>query len=237
MDPLPYETQIRQSFSFALRESSAHFESAGAVFGTLRRLVERLDAAGIAYLLIGALAQSAHGYARMTTDIDIVMTPEGLSRFRAELVGRGYRPAFQGAATAFRDTETQVRIEIIAAGAFPGDGRPKPVVFPDPTEAAAVIDGVRVVTLEKLIELKLASGLSAPHRLRDIADVMEIIRLLSLPIALADRLDPSVRPEYDRLWHVVREARDPWDEADPRMEDSDTMNPGAEDSGTRNLAG
>lgn len=211
--PEPYESRVRRSFDAALRESSAHFDAGGAVYHTLRRLAERLDAAGIPYTLIGALAQAAHGYVRMTTDVDIIMTEGGLDRFRAELVGRGYRPAFEGAARTFRDTETQVRIEILAAGGYPGDGRPKPVAFPDPAAGGELRDGIRVVTLHTLIALKLASGLSAAHRLKDIADVMELIRELDLPLDLAVRLDPSVAPEYRRLWHVVHAARDAYDEA------------------------
>jgi len=110
-------------------------------------------------------------------------------------VGRGYRPAFSGARKTFRDAETGVRIEIVTAGEYPGDGLPKPVAFPDPMTSGVTveIEGVRVVTLEKLIELKLASGMSAPHRLRDLADVQDLIALLKLPLALADQLDSWVR--------------------------------------------
>jgi hypothetical protein len=50
-----------------------------------------------------------------------------------------------------------------------GDGFPKPVSFPDPQEAAVEIGGIRVITLERLIELRLASGMTAAHRLRDLA--------------------------------------------------------------------
>jgi hypothetical protein len=71
---------------------------------------------------------------------------------------------------------------------------------------------VRVVPLEKLIELKLATGLSAAHRLKDIADTQEMIRALNLPLALADKLDISVRDEYIRLWHTVHDAADLYDE-------------------------
>ncbi len=213
LTPEPYEARVRRSFDAALRESSAHFDSGGAVYQTVRRLAERLDAAGIPYALIGALAQAAHGYVRMTTDVDVVMTEAGLERFRAELAGRGYRPAFEGATRTFRDTETQVRIEVVPAGGFPGDGQPKPVAFPDPAAGGELRDGIRVVTLPTLIALKLASGLSAAHRLKDIADVMEIIRQLDLPLDLAGRLDPSVAPEYERLWHVVHATRDAYDEA------------------------
>jgi len=68
-------------------------------------------------------------------------------------------------------------------GEYPGDGLPKPVAFPDPTAPGVTveIEGIRVVTLEKLIELKLALGMSAPYRLRDLADVQDLIIRLRLP--------------------------------------------------------
>ena len=132
----------------------------------------------------------------------MLLTPSGLKRFRQRLVERGYRPAFSGAEKTFRDTETGVRIEIVTAGEHPGDGLPKPVAFPDPTAPGVTveIEGIRVVTLEKLIELKLASGMSAPYRLRDLADVQDLSTRLSPPLTLADRLDPLVRAAYRDLW-------------------------------------
>ena len=63
---------------------------------------------------------------------------------------------------------------------------------------------IRVISLEKLIELKLASGLSAPHRLRDLADVQDLILRLQLPLHLANEIDPSVQPEYRRLWQQAQ---------------------------------
>ena len=125
------------------------------------------------------------------------------------MVGKEYVPAFAGARKSFRDTETQVRIEIITTGEYPGDGtlRAKSVVFPDPIEASVEVEGVRVVTLEKLIELKLASGMSAPHRLRDLADVQDLISALRLPADFAERLDESVRDQYARLWQAIHSAQ------------------------------
>jgi hypothetical protein len=60
--------------------------------------------------------------------------------------------------------------------------------------------------LDKLIELKLASGMSAPHRLKDLADVLELIRVLSLPRDRALSLDASVRAKYDELWPAAQGA-------------------------------
>jgi hypothetical protein len=121
-------------------------------------------------------------------------------------VGRGYRPAFEGSRKKLRDTETGVHIELITTGEFPGDGKPKPVHFPDPRDVAVDRDGISVISLPKLIELKLASGLSAEHRrLRDLADVQDLIIALKLPRDLGDQIDPSVRQEFFRMWDLAQE--------------------------------
>lgn len=78
------------------------------------------------------------------------------------------------------------------------------MVFPDPIKASVKVEGVRVVAFAKLVELKLASGMSAPHRLRDLADVQDLIGALGLPVEFADELDESVRDEYRRLWQTVQ---------------------------------
>ncbi len=179
----------------------------GNVYETLRALARRLEEEGLEYALIGGMALVAHGYRRFTEDVDILMTPETLKKFKEKFLGRGYVPAFQGARKVFRDTGTGVRIEIITTGEYPGDGKPKPVSFPNPTTSRFPREGIWLITLEKLIELKLASGLSAPHRLKDLSDVQDLILRLNLPAEFENELDPSVRAEYRRLWEMAQSAR------------------------------
>ena len=155
---------------------------------------------------MNGIALISHGYQRYTENVDILLTSEGLATFREKCIGRGYVPAFTGAQKTFRDTANNVRIEIITTGEYPGDGKPKPVAFPDPAQASIERDGIRIIQLEKLIELKLASGLSAAHRLRDLADVQDLIVALDLPIDLVVQLDASVRDEYRRLREAAQSA-------------------------------
>jgi hypothetical protein len=179
----------------------------GELNGALAQLSADLRRHGIDYVVIGAVALMAHGYPRFTEDIDLVMTAEGLDAFHRELVGLGYLPAFQGARKRLRSTTHGVPIEVIVSGEYPGDGRPKPVSFPVPVEASVEIDGVRVATLEKLIELKLASGMTAPDRLKDLADVQELIKSRGLSSDFAGRLDPYVREKYLELCASVEQGR------------------------------
>jgi hypothetical protein len=81
------------------------------------------------------------------------------------------------------------------------------VVFPLPSEAVTKVDDYSVISLEKLIELKLASGLSAEHRrLRDLADVQQLIETINLARELGSQLDDSVRDEYEHLWLLAQRS-------------------------------
>ena len=165
----------------------------------LERLAAVLDRKGIPYAIIGAMALNAWGSRRVTVDIDVLLNAAGLRELKAEVLGKGYVEECPGS-RGMRDTETEVDIDVVVAGEYPGDGKPKPVAFPDPASAAVRGQRVALLPLPTLIELKLASGLSAPHRLKDLADVLELVRALSLPRNLAASLDASVRPKYEELW-------------------------------------
>lgn len=194
--------------SAAFDEGLRFFAGKGMVNNALTQIIRTLDELGIDYAVIGAVALNQYGYRRFTEDIDLLLTKEGLERFHREMVGLGYRPAFEGSKRQFRSTAENVRVEIVTAGEYPGDGRPKPVRFPNPSEAISEIDGIKTITLEKLVELKLASGMSAPHRLKDLADVQELIKVKRLTADFANKLDASVREKYLELQHAVAQAPD-----------------------------
>lgn len=200
--------QIINSPVAAYQEGLRFFMGEGILNETLRRVVNDLDSRGIDYSLIGAVALNNYGYRRFTEDIDLLLTREGLEKFQNELVGLGYRPAFEGATKKYRTTEENVTVEFITTGEFPGDGKPKPVVFPDPREVSVEIDGIKTLTLDKLIELKLASGLTAPHRLKDLADVQEVIKIKNLPAEFAEKLNPFVREKFIELQKAVADAEE-----------------------------
>src|SRR6476661_1368487 len=177
--PADFQT-ILSSPTQTYAEGLRFFRGEGMLNDALKRLAADLDKNGIDYAVIGAVALNQHGYHRFTEDIDLLLTREGLEQFRDKLVGLGYRPAFPEARKKFRTTADNVPVEIITAGEFPGDGQPKPVVFPSPETVTVEIEGIKTISLEKLIELKLASGMTAADRLKDLADVQELIKLKGL---------------------------------------------------------
>lgn len=202
---LPYEIRLAQDRRWALSEGSDFLEGHGGVRESLMRITARLEELGIPYAVAGGMALFQHGYRRFTEDVDILVSTMGLKRVHEELEGLGYLPPFKGSKN-LRDTQSGVRIEFLVSGRFPGDGKPKPVAFPDPVDAGTEIDGVRYLRLPVLIELKLASGMTSPGRMKDLADVQELIKALKLPASFADQLNAYVRDKYMELWQGANAA-------------------------------
>ena len=198
-------SELEREFWGGIEHVSRFFMGEANVQRALRDLVATLESLGIPYAVVGALALGEFGYRRATVDVDVLLTPEGLEAFKREVLGRGYLERVPGG-RGLRDTRNGVDVDVIVTGGYPGDGKPKPVRFPDPGEVAVRGAEIALLPLPKLLELKLASGMSAPHRLRDLADVLELIRVAGLSRDLAEALDPSVREKYLELWTVAQEA-------------------------------
>jgi hypothetical protein len=202
-EQLPRERE--EEFWAGVESARRFFMGEADVQRALERLARILDEKGIPYAVIGALALNEWGYRRVTVDVDVLLTPAGLRALKGAVLGRGWVEKFPGS-RGLRDTESGVDVDVVLAGEYPGDGKPKAVAFPDPAEAAVRGRRIALLPLDKLIELKLASGMSAPHRLKDLADVLELIRVLSLPRETALSLDASVRAKYDDLWQAAQGA-------------------------------
>lgn len=203
----PLSDAAEARFWGGVRSAGRFFMGQADVHLALDHLVRHLDRLGIPYAIVGAMALNEFGYQRTTADVDVLLTANGLSAFKAAMLGRGYVEKFAGS-RGLRDTEHGVEIDVVLTGGFPGDGKPKPIAFPDPAVAAERGARVALLTLPAVIELKLASGMTAPHRLRDLADVQELIRIQRLPRAFADDLHPYVRERFLELWQSVQDHAD-----------------------------
>ena len=208
MSTATYESRLSANLTAALLEGSMHFEGQSAVFVSLRKIAARLDELGIDYVVAGGMALFAHGFRRFTEDVDLLVTPEGLKQVHAALDGLGYVPPFAGS-KHLRDGQTKVRIEFLVTGQFPGDGKPKPVAFPDPATVGVDIDGIRYLQLPALVDMKLASGMTGgPARLKDLADVVSLIQAMQWPATFAERLAPYTRDKFTELWRGLHEQPD-----------------------------
>jgi hypothetical protein len=202
-----YEEQLNSDAAWAIREGSMHFENESAVHRTLQQISTRLSDAGVPYAIAGGMALFFHGFRRFTEDVDILIDRDDLNRIHETLDGHGYLPLFEGSKN-LRDTETGVKIEFLLSGDFPGDGKPKPVSFPNPEAVAVELNDTMFLSLEALVELKLASGMTNAMRLQDLADVQRVILELDLRRDFADRLDPYVQKKFIELFEAVEANRD-----------------------------
>jgi hypothetical protein len=187
---LPYEQRLQKDPGWAMSESARYLDGSGRLHSTLRELQKKLDELKIPYVIIGGMALTAHGYARMTEDIDVLITRPELKKLHEELVGRGYRREFAGAKN-IRDTNTGVKIEFVLAGDYPGSGKEQPVSFPNPADTDLIEhDGVKFIGLSRLVELKLASGMTGgADRAKD--------------LVFTDDLHEYVCPKYHELWDAL----------------------------------
>jgi hypothetical protein len=204
-DPSRLSGAAEEAFWLGVREAERFFMGEADVQQALEKLARTLDALAIPYAIVGAMALNEFGYRRTTVDVDVLMTPEGLAAFKSHALGRGYVEKFPGS-RGVRDAEHGIDIDVVLTGSYPGDGTPKPVAFPDPGIAAERGARIALLPLSMMLELKLASGMTAPHRLRDLADVQELIRIKRLPRSLAGDLNPYVRDKYLELWQAVEEG-------------------------------
>jgi hypothetical protein len=196
---VPFEHRLRSDLRYGMGEASIYFEGSGAVQKTLQKITRKLDELGIPYAVAGGMALFGHGFERFTVDVDILVTEEGLREIHEQLEGLGYIPPFRKS-KQLRDVEYGVKIDFLVAGQFPGDGKPKPVSFPDPKSVAVEIAGIKYLSLPTLIDLKLASGISSPGRVKDLGDVQELIKALKLPREFSEGLNEYVRGKFIELW-------------------------------------
>jgi hypothetical protein len=152
----------------------------------------------IPHFIVGGLAVQEHGYPRTTIDVDIVVPDvlEAVEFLTAGLAGPFYR--VRGANDRVEDRRNGVPIDLLPAGKVLKRGCKIP--FPEPVK---VEEQIQIVPLEDLISLKLDSWANNPtHRLKDKADVVELIKCRNLPRNLA--VSPAVRAFYNETWDALR---------------------------------
>lgn len=192
MDRMAIPQPIRKRITFGERldEIGMFFQKRSPQHRTMRRLAKRLEKAGIPYAIAGAMAVNAHGAERTTSDVDVLLTPDGLNRFRATFVDKDY-DAIEGRSRRFVERQSGVQVDCLVTGHFPGRGGPGPFAFPDPAAVGVEIEKVRVIALPQLIQLKLAA-----RRYYDFGDVVYLIRTHNLDESYLPRLHPSVHQDF-----------------------------------------
>jgi hypothetical protein len=178
------------------------------VHDTMRRLAKAFGDLQISFAIAGAMAANAHGHRRTTADVAVLVSREDLMRFKDYWIGRGWLDLFEGS-KGFKDTLNGVKVDVLIVGDYPGDGKPKPISFPTPESVSEVHnESLPYVNLKSLLELKIASGMTAVHRLQDLADVIQLIRVNSLSKDYSGQLNPFVQEKFIELWQAAQVSED-----------------------------
>lgn len=165
---------------------------------TLRDAVWVLANHQIPHLVAGGLAVQEYGYFRVTLDVDLIVPDifDAREILLADISGP-FLP-IEGFLDRVRDRRNDARVDLLPAERVYKAGCRVP--FPMPQD---VIDTPKFVTLEKLISLKLDSwSNNRNRRLKDKADVIELIKELNLPRDFA--ADPPVRELYIETWDALQ---------------------------------
>ena len=156
-----------------------------------------LTDAGIAYSVCGGVAVCLHGYQRNTTDLDLVIRSDDSAAVRAVLTDAGF--IWDPEKAEFR-TDDGIAIQFLIAGHKAGKGTEVFVSEPIGDLNVEQIEGLSVVRLSRLIEMKIACGMSNMRRThKDFADVVELIAIRNLDGSFARFLHKSLRPTFREL--------------------------------------
>jgi len=203
-----YHAVMADSILHVAQRADAFFMKKSPIHEAMRRLTTTLADLDIPFAIAGAMAANAHGHTRTTADVDILIRKDDLAKFKARWIGRGWVDKFEGSKN-FRDAVADVNIDALIVGQFPGDGLEKPIAFPAPESVSEMKDeGIPYVSLNTLLELKLASGMTAAHRPRDLDDVIQLIKVNQLPLSHTDELNPWVHEKFRELWQSAQVTED-----------------------------
>lgn len=145
-------------------------------YGRVVRAIDRVLAACDCEAVVGGgWAVWRHGYVgRITQDIDIALPQASVTQFLQSAAVAGFEVLSPPEShwPKLRHEETGIEVDILPEGGRPGTAtRPAPSTIPHPARMGASRGILRYISLNSLIELKLAAG-----RLRDEADVVELAR-------------------------------------------------------------
>ena len=151
----------------------------------------------IPHSVCGGVAVCLHGYQRNTTDVDLIVERERANDVRQILESAGLQ--WDDVNKEFR-TAGGIAVQFLITG--DRAGKDSEVRLPSPTGDLNVetIEGLPVLRLSRLIEIKIACGAVNVRRMhKDFADVVELIAIRELDCTFAKYLHKSVRDIYRKL--------------------------------------
>ena len=156
-------------------------------------IASALQDAGVRYLIAGGMAVNAHGYARFTKDVDVVvqLAPANIQRAFTALATLGYRPAVPVRPEQFAEPETRAGwirdkgMQVLQLWSDAHSETPIDLFVTEPFDFDAEYDralvkhlygtvAVRFVSLPMLIDMKRTVG--RPQDLIDVEHLNERVK-------------------------------------------------------------
>jgi hypothetical protein len=166
----------------------------------LKRAVAALDAAGIPHAVVGGHAVAAWvaridpAAVRTTVDVDLLIERVDLPRAIAALEAVGFVHSFTFGINIFVDGpqgKAREAVHILFAGepVKPADPAPAPELT-----AAQMLDGYRIMNLDRLITMKLTA-----FRLKDRVHLLDMIDVGLIDAATLERVPPVLRHRLEEI--------------------------------------
>ncbi len=141
------------------------------LFLQLEELLKQLEAAGIRHAAIGGLALNVHGYLRATHDLDFLIASEEEAALHETMTRLGYE-TLDRREDLSSYVRGQQRVDFLHARREVS----RRLLAEAATVEHAGLD-LRVVSPEGLLGFKIQAFDDDPRRLRDLADMLELLRL------------------------------------------------------------
>lgn len=168
-----------------------------SLWAVAQRCAELFTQAGIAYGVCGGVAVCLHGYQRNTIDIDLIIRPQDSDRVRSLMQENDF--TWNPESVEFTSADGFV-VQFLVAGSNAGRDSEVKIALPEGERNVEEIEGLSVVRLSRLIEMKIACGMSNLRRThKDFADVVELIAIRKLDGSFARFLHKSVGPTFRQL--------------------------------------
>lgn len=146
----------------------------------------KLGGAGIPHALAGGLAVGAHGYPRTTDDVDFLVGDEAFEKHEGGLVTLKLPLIAVG----------DVRIDLVSMD----DTQHERQETREAVDHPPISHEVPVIPLPLLVYMKLKAG-----RQKDIADLVELLKLGRIEIDVIDRYLQEYAPNQVRRWERTKE--------------------------------
>ncbi len=153
---------------------------------TAKRLDAVLRQSGLPYALVGGYAVQHYGYPRFTEDIDAVVRDR--ESVKTALLHSGQFKAIQGSKMTVVDRSNGVPVDLLAGGQRDSAAA---LPYPQPEDSSS---GIQFISLPHLFNMKLSA-----RRMKDLADVVELIKANQLPLEFGQELDPEVRVTFAEM--------------------------------------